>query len=113
MTNLAAEYLRANNETLTDYYGFCGELANAIMRHGDRCLYVEGDIPWRYHMVCLRDGLVHDAWCEGDALSPRDWLIKMFGPRAYVVVSLDGEDVFFGLCKDFRTDFALLIERAA
>lgn len=102
--NLATQYLRDHNETLADYNGVCGEIANAIMRNEDHALWVEGDIPWKYHMVALVDGLVHDAWCEGDALSPRDWLIKMFGPNSNVVVALDGDDFFFGPCHDFSWD---------
>lgn len=99
--NLATQHLKTHNETLADYDGFCGELANAIIRDEDHTLWVEGDIPWKYHMVCLRDGLVHDGWCEGDALPPREWLVKMFGPDAYVVVALDGDDFFWGRAEYF------------
>lgn len=111
--NLATEYLLAHNETVADYDGICGELANAIMRHEDHSLYVEGDIPWRYHMVCLRDGLVSDAWCEGDALPPREWLVKMFGTGAFVEVSLDGDTIFSGECQDFPESIDIPEERAA
>lgn len=102
MDNLAIQYLQSHSQTVDDWEGFCGELANAIMRDEDHSLWVEGDIPWKYHMVCLRDGLVHDAWCEGDALSPREWLIKMFGLDAEVDVALDGETIFVGSCRDFQ-----------
>lgn len=101
MLNLATEYLLANNETVADWDGICGELAIAIEQDGDDFLFVEGDIPWKYHMVLLRDGLVHDAWCEGDALAPREWLLKMFGPSAFVEVSLNGDTIFVGPCRDF------------
>lgn len=107
--NLATRYLLEHNETVTDYDGVCGELADAIMQEGDHSLYVEGDGPWIlgwvYHMVLLRDGLVHDAWCEGEALTPRDWLIKMFGAKTFVEVSLDGDTIFDGKCKDFPEEY--------
>ena len=101
MENLAAKYLRDHGETIEDYDGVCGELSNAIGGESDHMLWVEGDIPWRFHMVLLREGLVHDAWCEGDALPPREWLIRMFGAQAWVEVSLDGDTIFEGSCQDF------------
>lgn len=102
MTNLALEYLAHHGETLEDYDGVCGELAGAMMQPGDRLLYVEGDIGWRYHMALLRDGLVHDGWCEAGALTLRKWLVKMFGQHAYVEVSIDGGDpIYAGACRRF------------
>lgn len=114
--NLASQYLKDHNETIADYETICGELADAIASDGDDILYVEphGDFPlipltliggneiWKYHMVLLRDGLVHDAWCEGAALPPCEWLIKMFGAATDVEVSLNGETVFTGPCDEFK-----------
>src|SRR2546421_8588730 len=104
MENLAAKYLREHNETTDDYDGVCGELANAICEDGDHTLWVEGDIGWKFHMVLLRDGLVHDAWCEGDALPPREWLIRMFGAEAVVEVSLNGDTIYEEMAHYFSDD---------
>lgn len=46
--NLASQYLREHNETIEDWDGLCGELANEICRSGDHILYVEGDIYGNY-----------------------------------------------------------------
>lgn len=104
--NVATHYLKTFGETTDDYVGCCGELANVLCQKDDHILYVEGDAVfvygWRYHMALLRDGLVHDAWCEGDALPVKEWLIKMFGPDLGVEVSLDGDTIFTGRCKDFE-----------
>lgn len=105
--NLAKEYLRAWNETVDDYEGICGELAGAVQKTADgrgHLLFVEGDIPWRYHMAWLDDnGLVHDAWCERDEPLPvREWLIEMFGERTWVEVSLNSDTIFDGKCEDFE-----------
>lgn len=109
--NLATEYLRATNQTIDDYDGLCGELVNDLQKTGngdDHIIYVEGDIGWRYHMALLRDGLVHDAWCDAGALPPREWLIEMFGERAWIEFTLDGEDLFEGNCRDFQLQEALV-----
>lgn len=104
--NVATEYLKANSETVADWDGICGELANVIAREpDDHILYVEGDIGWQYHMVMLRDGRVHDAWCKGDALPVRQWLGIMFGARAWVELTFDGEDFWQGHIQDFYDRF--------
>jgi hypothetical protein len=105
--NVAAKYLREHGETVDDWEGICGELANEISTPEDDIIYVEGDIPWRYHMVLFRDGLIHDAWCDGDALPPREWLVEMFGSDTHVEVSLNGETIFEGECQDFETGEAI------
>jgi len=99
--NLATKYLAAHGETVADWDGACGELANKIIGPEDDILYVEGAIAWRYHMVPLIRGFVHDAWCEGDALPPRVWLEKMFG-NAQVEVSLNGETIYAGPADKFQ-----------
>lgn len=101
LPNLAAKYLADHGETVADWDGICGELASAVMRPGDSLLYVEGDIAWRFHIAPLMDGLVHDAWCEGDALPPREWLTKMFGD-AEVEVSLNGDTIYAGPASEFH-----------
>jgi hypothetical protein len=98
--NLATKYLREHGETVADWDGICGELASAVMGVADDLLYVEGEIAWRYHMAPLICGLVHDAWCEGDALPPREWLEKMFG-EADVEVSLNGDTIYRGAASAF------------
>lgn len=96
MKNLVTQYLADRGETTADWDGLCGELADRVIGPRDQILYVEGDIPWRYHMVPLIAGLVHDAWCPGEALPPRAWLRQMFGDGAWVVVALNGDDIYEG-----------------
>ena len=100
--NLAQKFLRDRGETIEDWDGVCGELADAIIGPNDDIIYVEGEIPWRYHMVPLIGGLIHDAWCEGDALPLTDWLAKMFGD-SWVEVSRNGDLFFEGHANEFRT----------
>jgi hypothetical protein len=102
--NKAKEYLRANNETVEDWDGFCGSLADEVVGDG-KMLYVEGDIAWRYHMVPLIDGLVHDAWCEGEhAREVADWLRTMFG-NAVIELSRSGETIYEGPADKFKEAF--------
>lgn len=103
--NLAQKFLRDRGETIEDWDGVCGELADAIIGPNDDIIYVEGEIPWRYHMVPLIGGLIHDAWCEGDALPLTDWLAKMFGD-SWVEVSRNGEVFYEGSANEFRTGTA-------
>lgn len=115
--NFATEYLRANHETVYDWSGCCGELVSKLEQDGDGVIYIECPLVggrreclenprdsrfWRYHMVLLRDGLVHDAWCKGPALPVREWLVKMFGKNLSVEVSLNGDIIFTGLTQDFE-----------
>lgn len=104
--NLATEYLRANNETLADYDGICGELANVLQKvtPNSKIVSVSGvgvfdTTAWTYHTVVMVDGVVHDAWRK-DALPLKRWLRK-FDCEWPVEISIDGEEVFEGLCKDF------------
>lgn len=104
--NLAIDYLERHSETVDDWDGICGELANAIlMERGDRktdhLIYIEGDIGDWYHMAPLCEGLVHDAWCPGDGRPLRDWLIEMYGEHAWIELTLDAVDIFAGHARDF------------
>ena len=99
--NLAAKYLREHGETVEDWDGVCGELADRIIGPDDDIIYVEGEIGWRFHMVPLIGGLIHDAWCEGDALPLTEWLAKMFGP-AWVEISLNGDTFYEGRASEFQ-----------
>ena len=102
MIHAARAYLQANNETLDDWKGVCGCLVDAIAEPGDSIIYMEGDIPWDWHMILLRDGLIHDPWCEGDPLPLKAYLEKMFGLGAWVDILLDGEPFYTGEVKDFN-----------
>lgn len=100
--NLATAYLQSVGETVDDWDGVCGELASTIAtKDGDSIVYIEGDIGWKYHMVMMREGVVHDAWCEAGALPLRNYLIEMFGELAWVEVTINGDDVFAGNVRDF------------
>lgn len=99
--NRAKEFLRQRGETVADWDGICGELANAVMTEKDNVLWVEGDIQWRFHMVPLIDGLVHDAWCEREeALPVSEWLRVMFA-AAEIELSLNGEVIYLGPADEF------------
>jgi|SRR5215471_2243119 len=105
--NLARQYLTRHHQKLKDWVGSCGDLANAIAtEERDHIVYVAGQIQWKYHMVMMRDGLIHDAWCRGDAVAPREWLIEMFGANAVITFTLDGDDIYTGKCRDFPNELA-------
>lgn len=105
MLNLATQYLARHGETLADYDGLCGELADQVAtRKRDRIVYIEGDIGWKYHMVMMRNGIVHDAWCEAGPLPLRDWLVNMFGEHVWIELTIDAKDVFAGHVRDFQVD---------
>lgn len=99
--NRAKSFLTARGETVEDWDGICGELANAIIGPDDDLIYVEGNIAWRYHIVAFIGGLIHYAWCEGPALPPHEWLAKMFDD-AVVTVALNGDDIYTGPANEFR-----------
>lgn len=105
--NKGHEYLQAHGETVDDYDGMCGELANNILSPGDNIIYVEGPgCPWRYHMVPLIDGLIHDAWCPGDALSLHEWAEKMCSGE--ITIALNGDDIWTGDADDVPYDLPAL-----
>lgn len=100
--NLATEFLKTHGETTADWDGDCGGLADKLIGPDDSILYVEGDeIRWRYHMVPLIKGLVHDAWCDGPALPVPEWLSKMFGD-AQITLALNGDDIYSGPANQFN-----------
>jgi hypothetical protein len=101
--NLAHEFLRGRGETVGDWDGVCGELANELVGPEDSIIWVGGDIQWRYHMVPLIGGLIHDAWCEGDALPLAEWLAKMFGDSC-VTVAQNGDDFYEGPADEFKDE---------
>lgn len=95
--DLAAAYLRAQQETTEDWDGCCGSFADELLREADRgdLLYIEGDIPWTYHMAALIDGFVHDPWCEAGPVPLFDWLVITSG-GGHVDLTINGEDVYSG-----------------
>jgi hypothetical protein len=76
MENIATAFLDSKNAKLAEYEGFCGELVNDILNtlpdQAASILYLEGTdgetllsvtgCEWKYHMVLVVDGMVHDAW---------------------------------------------------
>jgi len=89
--NRAHQYLLVHGETVADWEGNCGALADLIAGPNGEMIWVEGPaIKWRYHMVPFIDGLIHDAWCDGDALPIGEWLARMFRDH-WVQVSKNGE----------------------
>lgn len=102
--NLATEYLRSIRETTEDWDGCCGALADTLLsRNGGELVWVEGEIGphWRYHTAALIDGLIHDAWCPGDALPIEDWLRSMFGDGV-VGVTINGDIVYWGMADKYE-----------
>lgn len=105
--NKAHEYLQAHGETVDDWDGACGELGDKILSPGDAVIYVEGPgCPWRYHMVPLIEGLIHDAWCPGDALPLHEWAYKMFCGE--ITIALNGDDIWTGDADEVPHDLLAL-----
>lgn len=93
--NRATEYLNRHGQSLEDWEGFCGELADAVIGPNDHILYVEPACHWKWHMVPLINGLVHDAWRDGPATTIKEWLIGLCG-RDVVTLAIDGKDIYSG-----------------
>ncbi len=95
--NLAAEYLKEKSETREEYEGFCGELCDGIIHWlgEDRVsiLYVQpssssddliyGLELWRFHMVAVVDGLVHDAWFPDIVAPPHEYAAAAFEGQSF------------------------------
>ena len=106
MKNLAKAHLIQHGQTVDDWEGVCGELANAVIGPDDDIIHVKFLDPdwWDWHMVPLIGGLVHDAWCPSDEPLPvKDWLHLMF-PGQAVEVSLNGDTVYTGDASEFDLD---------
>jgi len=101
MIHRARQYLKRTNQSLDDYDGICGELANEVMGPNDHIVYVEPACLWRYHMVPFINGLIHDAWCDGPPIPIKEWLIKLCG-HDDVTVTIDGEDIYTGPASSFK-----------
>lgn len=109
-TNLATEYLREHGESLTEYEGACGELANVLQKvtPNSKLVSVSGiglfdTTAWNFHTVVMVDGIVHDAWRK-NPLPLKRWLQK-FDCEWPVEISIDGEEVFDGLVSELPSDF--------
>ncbi len=85
--NQSLRVLHDGAETVADYEGICGELADAVLHlvsaSGDedgQILYIDlEDHPeWRYHMVPVVDGIVHCAWFSDLMLPPSEYVEKAF-----------------------------------
>jgi len=100
MKHLAREYLQANGQTVDDWDGDCGGLANEVIGPSDDIIYVEPACLWRYHIAPLIDGLVHDAWCDGPPIPIKDWLIRLCG-HDEVTVTINGVDIYSGVASEF------------
>jgi len=88
--NLAVYYLKKHKECLEDYDGICGDLVDGIIHWlGERrvqILYIKPRFEmnealndmWRYHMVAVIDGKVHDAWFPKLILPPEEYAKEAF-----------------------------------
>lgn len=115
--NRAKAYLRERGQTVADFEGVCGELADVVIGPGDDVLYVEGfgawAWGWRFHQVPLIGGLVHDAWCEGEhARTIPDWLATMFA-SCEIELSINGDTIYQGPADAFKEDTFTAEERLA
>jgi hypothetical protein len=110
--NLAIKYLREHGETLAEYDGLCGELANVLQMAtpNSQLVSVSGigvfdTTAWTFHTVVMVDGIVHDAWRKSP-LPLRRWLQK-FDCEWPIEIAIDGEEVFDGLVSELPEDFLL------
>jgi len=85
--NIALQILEESGETVEDFEGLCGELADEVLHRypNGKILYLEpvdseGSIAgrWSYHMVAIVDGLVHDAWFPELVLCPKEYVSNAF-----------------------------------
>lgn len=99
-------------DTLEDYDGQCGELADSILHAATRAgikkqaiLWIEAvdagaggllaprdhGAYWRHHMVAVIDGKVIDPWFNGPEMYPKRYVKTMF-PGQVVTFSMVEED---------------------
>lgn len=105
--NLAHEYLKSSNQTLRDFPGLCGELANEMLQTiapNGQLVSVSGigvfdTTAWTYHTVVMVDEIVHDAWRKRP-MSLKEWLEK-FDCEWPIEISIDGIEAFEGLVSEF------------
>ncbi len=104
--NLAKEYLKSSGQTLRDFPGLCGELANELLKvtPNGQIVSVSGigvfdTTAWTYHTVVMVDGVVHDAWRKRP-LPLKEWL-KTFDCEWPIEISVDGVEVFKGLASEY------------
>ena len=102
--NLTVELLAEMGETIDEYDGLCGELADILISKlgedvvsilyidGKECDLRCGDHSWSYHMVPIVHGVVHDAWFPDLMLPPRQYLKAAFPKQRmrFSVVDSDG-----------------------
>lgn len=103
--NLAHEYLKSSNQTLRDFPGLCGELANELQKvtPNSHLVSVSGigvfdATAWTYHTVVMVAGVVHDAWRKRP-LPLKEWLEKFNGEWP-IEICVDGVEVFEGLVSE-------------
>jgi hypothetical protein len=106
--NLAREYLKSSNQTLRDFPGLCGELANELQKvtPNSQLVSVSGigvfdTTAWTYHTVVMVDGIIHDAWRKRP-LPLKEWLEK-FDCEWPIEITIDGVEVFEGLASEYGT----------
>lgn len=105
--NLAHQYLKSSGQTLRDYEGLCGELANELQKATphSHLVSVSGigvfdTTAWTYHTVVMVDGIIHDAWCKRP-LPLKEWLEK-FDCEWPIEIAIDGVEVFEGLASEYE-----------
>lgn len=97
--NLAVQFLEQEDSAIDSYDGCCGDLVDDMMHWlGEdrvRIMYIkpsnskhalirELDSPpfqvfvWRFHMVAVIDGKVHDAWTPEAVLPPDEYIEAAF-----------------------------------
>ena len=103
--NLAVEFLEKEFEQVEDYGGICGELTDGIihwlgedrvsilhLEEGSGGLLLASDgWSWKYHMVPIIDGNVHDAWHPRLVLPPAEYIQQAFPGQAVRAAHFGGE----------------------
>lgn len=109
MTNLARQYLEDTGQTLRDFPGLCGELANELHKvtPNSQIVSVSGigvfdTTAWTYHTVVMVDGVIHDAWRKRP-MPLTEWLEK-FDCEWPIDISIDGVEVWSGHVRDFSLE---------
>lgn len=116
--NLAVEYLKSHDKTIDhEYDGWCGDLADDVSawvdgavkilhikpvkdslknqdRHGAWLHKDVNDNKWRFHIVPVVGGIVHDAWNPELLLPPDEYAAKAFpGKTTKLTILREGETV--------------------
>lgn len=94
MKNKAIKFLNESCQTIEDYFGMCSALVDDLIHeYGEdrvKILYIKpvrstvlrlDHYAWRYHMVAVIDGLVHDPWSPDHVKEPESYIRLTFNSQ--------------------------------